>query len=216
MHHHHDGFHARPLRGALLHPAFTPRKQMGMNQSGFNRLFRVYERTIQVLAGSSVAVIVVVMVAQVIARYVFNASLIWAEELCRYILLWQTFLFVGYAYHRGELVILDLFSAYVSPAVYLAIRYLTAIPISVFLYMIITAGLAHASRFSRQMIPALDFIWTSLTGNELHVPVFWVYVAVPVGCTILLIHFLGRLATDTWRVAKGLPLQAPATMETAT
>ena len=189
---------------------------MGMKQSGFGRLFGAYERVIKLLAGGSMAVIVTVMVVQVIARYVFNASLIWAEELCRYILIWQTFLFVGYAYHRGELVILDLFSAHVSPRVYMAIRYLTAIPISVFLYMIIVAGWNHASRFARQMIPALDFIWTSLTGNELHVPVFWVYVAVPVGCTILLIHFLGRLAYDTWRVAKNLPLAPPATMETAT
>lgn len=187
-----------------------------MKQSGLGRLFGAYERVIKVLAGGSMAVIVTIMVVQVIARYVFNASLIWAEELCRYILVWQTFLFVGYAYHRGELVILDLFSTQVSPRVYMVIRFITAIPITVFLYMIITAGLGHASRFSRQMIPAVDFIWSSLTGNELHVPVFWVYVAVPVGCTVLLAHFLGRLAYDTWRVATGQPLQVPATMETAT
>ncbi|MDQ6437456.1 TRAP transporter small permease subunit [Mesorhizobium sp. LHD-90] len=187
-----------------------------MTRTGIIRLFSVYERAIQVLAGASMAVIVAVMVVQVIARYVFNSSLIWAEELCRYILIWQTFLFVGYAYYRGELVVLDLFSARVSPRTYMAIRFVTAIPIAIFLYLIISAGLGHALRFSAQMIPAIDFIWMSLTGKELHVPVFWIYVAVPLGCAILLAHFLGRLAYDAWRVAQGLPIQAPANGETMT
>ena len=38
------------------------------------------------LAGTSMLAIVVIMIVQVFARYVLNASLIWAEELCRYIL----------------------------------------------------------------------------------------------------------------------------------
>jgi len=182
-------------------------------QSVPTTLFNGYERAIKFLAGTSMGLIVIIMVVQVIARYVFNASLIWAEELCRYILLWQTFLFIGYAYHRGELVILDLFSTRVSPRVYMAIRYLTAIPVTIFLYMIIESGIGHALRFQAQMIPAIDFIWMSITGDELKVPVFWIYVAVPLGCSILLLHFLGRLAYDTWRVASGLPIEPPAQAE---
>ena len=117
-----------------------------MTQSGLTRTFGFYERAIRWLAGGSMAVIVTIMIVQVIARYIFNSSLIWAEELCRYILIWQTFLFVGYAYYRGELVVLDLFSSRVSPRTYMAIRILTAIPVAVFLYMIISAGLGHALR----------------------------------------------------------------------
>ena len=40
-------------------------------------------------------------------------------------------------------------------------------------------GIVHAGRFNAQTIPAIDFIWTSLVGKPAHVPVFWVYVAVP-------------------------------------
>lgn len=184
-----------------------------MSLSGPSKAFGLYERVSRALAGTFVGTIVVIMVVQVIARYVFNASLIWAEEFCRYVLIWMTFLFVGYAYHRGELVMLDLFSTKVSPRVYLAVRILTAIPVVVFLYLIISAGLAHALRFSAQIIPALNFIWMSLTGNELAVPIFWVYAAVPVGCTILLLHFLARLAHDIWCVAKGRPLQGTTRAE---
>lgn len=186
------------------------------NASLLMRLFNVYENAMKILAGTSMGLIVVIMVVQVIARYVFNASLIWAEELCRYVLIWQTFLFVGYAYYRGELVILDLFSTRVSPRKYMAIRFFTAIPITVFLYFIISAGLTHAMRFAAQKIPAVDFIWMSITGGPAGVPVFWVYVAVPLGCSILLAHFLFRLAYDTWLVANGKPLYVQPTGELMT
>lgn len=176
-------------------------------------LFSGYERVIKFLAGASMGVIVTIMVVQVIARYIFNSSLIWAEELCRYILLWQTFLFIGYAYHRGEMVVLDLFSTRVSPWAYMTIRLVTAIPVTIFLYMIIQSGIGHALRFGAQMIPAIDFIWMSLTGDELRVPVFWIYVAVPLGCALLLVHFLGRLAYDTWCVATGRPVSVPVNAE---
>lgn len=184
-----------------------------MMKLGFIKAFRFYERAIQLLAGGSMGVIVTVMVVQVIARYVFNSSLIWAEELCRYILIWQTFLFIGYAYHRGELVVLDLFSSWMKPRNYVAIRLLTAIPITIFLYLIINAGIGHALRFSKQIIPAVNFIWMSLTGDELNVPVFWIYVAVPLGCSILLVHFLGRLAYDAWCVANGQRIDLPKNAE---
>ena len=71
----------------------------------------------RLLAGTSMLAIVVIMVVQVFARYVLNASLIWAEELCRYILIWQSFLLIGIAYHQGELVALELLSGKVTPAV---------------------------------------------------------------------------------------------------
>lgn len=187
-----------------------------MLTSGLSRSFGLYERIMQLLAGTSTGIIVVVMVVQVIARYVFNSSLIWAEELCRYVLIWQTFLFIGYAYYRGELVALDLISAKTSPRLYLAIRLLTAIPISIFLYVIIKAGIGHALRYQAQIVPAFDFIWMSLTGNELKVPIFWIYVAAPVGCTILLVHFLGRLIRDAWCVAKGLPIEVSKSAESMT
>lgn len=184
-----------------------------MSSSGARRALGIYERVMQGLAGASVGTIVVIMVVQVIARYVFNASLIWAEEVCRYLLIWMTFLFAGYAYHRGELVLLDLFSSKVSPRTYLAIRILSGIPVIVFLCLIIQAGIGHALRFSAQIIPAANFIWMSLTGSEAAVPIFWVYAAVPVGCTILLVHFVARLAYDAWCVASGRPIEAVKSAE---
>ncbi len=163
-----------------------------MPQTG---LLGLYFRVMVFLAGASMGVIVTIMLVQIVARYVFNASLIWAEEMCRYILVWQTFLLIGIAYHQGELVILDLLGK-TSARIRFVIRVLITIPVAWFLILLIQHGWVHAGRFTRQTIPAVDFIWTSLTGHGAGLTVFWIYVSVPVGCTILLLHFVAGLIDD--------------------
>jgi TRAP-type C4-dicarboxylate transport system permease small subunit len=169
-----------------------------------------YLRVMRVLAGSSMLAIVIIMITQVIARYVFNASLIWAEELCRYILIWQSFLLIGIAHHQGELIVLDMLPAKLSPTVRLLIRLIVALPVCYFLYLMVRNGIVHAGRFNAQTIPAIDFIWTSLVGKPAHVPVFWVYVAVPVGCAILLAHIVANLANDALTLVTLKRSQQPA------
>jgi TRAP-type C4-dicarboxylate transport system permease small subunit len=159
---------------------------------------RWYGHVMRFLAGTSMLAIVVIMIVQVIARYVFNASLIWAEEMCRYILVWQSFLLIGIAYHHGELIVLDVLSTRLSPATRFLIRLIVTLPVCYFLFLMVQHGLIHAGRFKAQTIPAIDFIWMSLVGVPAQVPVFWVYVSVPVGCAILLVHLAAGLAGEAF------------------
>lgn len=170
-----------------------------------SRLWQGYAEGLKFIAGTSMLVVVVVMIAQVAARYLFNSSIIWAEELCRYILIWQTFLLIGFAYHQGELVALDLLSERISRKKLLALRLVVSLPVWYFLYATVVNGWTHASRFQNQSIPAIDFIWQSLTGQPANIPIFWVYVAVPVGCGLLLVHLIGRYAFDLWLALTGRP-----------
>ena len=169
------------------------------------RLWSGYVTALKFIAGGSMLVVVVVMVAQVAARYLFGGSIIWAEELCRYILVWQTFLLIGLAYHQGELVALDLLGGRISRGALLALRLVVSLPVWGFLWLMVEHGWAHADRFKGQNIPAIDFIWQSLAGHPAGVPVFWVYVAVPVGCALLLAHLVGSYLHDLWAYATGRP-----------
>ncbi len=54
----------------------------------------------EVLLTLMLIVISVVMIAQVISRYVFNASFSWSDELARYMLVWSCFLSVSYCVKR--------------------------------------------------------------------------------------------------------------------
>lgn len=177
----------------------------GALSSAAGRLWSGYVTALKVFAGVSMLVVVVVMVAQVVARYLLGGSIIWAEELCRYILIWQTFLLIGLAYHQGELVALDLLSHRLSRGSLLALRLVVSLPVWFFLYLMVEHGWVFAGRYSGQTIPAIDFIWQSLTGRTADVTVFWVYVAVPVGCGLLLAHLTGRYVYDLWAFLTGRP-----------
>lgn len=170
-----------------------------------------YRVTIESIGGAGMAVIVGVMIVQVVMRYVFNSSLIWAEELCRYILVWMTFLLAGVAFHRGELVAVDLVTGALPPKARLALKILVTLPIIIFLGIIVFYGWRFASRMGIQTIPAIDFIWSALgSKEEAEISVFWIYISAPVGCALLIAHMLTSLLIEARAVARGETIE-PAT-----
>jgi TRAP-type C4-dicarboxylate transport system permease small subunit len=149
------------------------------------------------LAALSMLVIVVVMAVQVFFRYALNESLIWAEELCRYVLIWMAFLFAGVAFHRGDFVAMDMIGQALPRTWRFALKVAVTIPAFVFLWLMVTNGYSYASRFTVQTLPAFDFIWMSVTGGRtLDVSIFWIYVSVSVGCALLFIHMVVALVLE--------------------
>jgi len=134
------------------------------------------------------------MVLQVFCRYVLGSSLIWAEEICRYLLVWMTFLFAGAAFQRGEMVGFEFLVRRLPPhakAWLLAPAYLVCVA---FLGVIAWYGWIFAEQNSSQAIPAADFIAQSLFGRDSGISIFWIYVSVPLGCVLLAVHMLARSA----------------------
>lgn len=160
------------------------------------KLLGSYARIMNALAGLSMLTIVIVMIVQVVARYVLNSSLIWAEELCRYILIWQTFLFIGIAYQRGELVAVEIVPDLLPRGGRILLKALVLIPILVFLWLMMVNGYVYALRFENQTIPALDFIWMSVAGETLSVSIKWIYISVAVGAGILGLHMVAALIAE--------------------
>lgn len=150
------------------------------------------------------AVIVAVMIAQVWSRYAMGGSLIWAEELCRYLLMWQTFLVLGLAYSKGEFVSLGFLPALLSNRGKWILKAISAVPIIAFLALITVYGADYASRFSNQTIPALDFIWESLFGRPLGLHIGYIYISVSVGSALMILHVTADVVTSFGPLMRGL------------
>jgi TRAP-type C4-dicarboxylate transport system permease small subunit len=60
-------------------------------------------------AGAILGVMLLVIMAQVVSRYVFNNSLSWTEELSKSLMVWTTFLVAPWALRSGANVAIDLF-----------------------------------------------------------------------------------------------------------
>ncbi|KEJ93016.1 TRAP transporter small permease [Synergistes jonesii] len=62
-----------------------------------------------------------VMLAQIFARYVFNSSMSWPEEFCRYCYVWSVFISLGYTIRRGSMlrvgIVMDMLPAAISNSV---------------------------------------------------------------------------------------------------
>jgi len=193
----------------------TPGKNGGVPRR-IERLKALYLRGVVWGAVGLTSSLVVIMGAEVFYRYVLNDSLIWAEEVARDIFIWMTFLFAGAAFQRGEMISIELlvgrFSRWgrvvlVAPA-YLCILALLAV--------IVWYGYVFADLNSSQTIPAVDFIWSGITGREnadVGLSMFWNYLSVPIGSAILFIHILFSLVGMIAAAIRGEDLRRVAPTE---
>lgn len=163
----------------------------------FHLVFRTGLKTLLVVL---MATLLTVMTAQVIMRYGFNSSLLWSEELCRYLLIWASFLAMIFAYERGEIAALSILANALPrvPALFLAI--LGGILSVAMCVALAWYGYIYATLAGSQPIPALSFILEDLFGAEApEAPhVFWVYIALPVGMVLLAL----RIVVDIARFAR--------------
>lgn len=160
-----------------------------MTISAFHQAFRA---GLKALLVALMASLLTVMTAQVIMRYGFNSSLLWSEELCRYLLIWSSFLAMIFAYERGEIAALSILANALPrvPALLLAIL---GGALSVALCATLAYyGYIYATLAGSQPIPALSFILEDLFGAVAPEapPVFWVYAALPFGMLLLALRIL--------------------------
>ena len=119
-----------------------------------------------------------IVFANVVLRYTTGDSIIWAEEVARHLMIWCTFLGAGLVLRFGGHVAIDNLHSAVGSRAARAIRLFVVLGIAVFcLFMAYFAVLyVWATRF--QTTAATD------------VPMAWIYVAMPVGFVLMLVHLL--------------------------
>jgi TRAP-type C4-dicarboxylate transport system permease small subunit len=164
---------------------------------------RLYNAAAIILASGLMMVLVVVMGVQVFFRYVLNDSLIWAEEVCRYSLVLLTFLLIGAAFERGELVRFDVLTNMLPERVKAPLNIFIYLMMIGFLWTLVYYGYRFAALNRHFSIPAADFIGTALFGGGAAgaISMYWLYLAIPVGCLILSGHFVLAVL----RILRGRP-----------
>jgi TRAP-type C4-dicarboxylate transport system permease small subunit len=172
---------------------------------------RAYHAAMFAALGALMAVLFAVMCVQVFFRYALNDSLIWAEEVCRYLLIWVSFLAVGLAYQRGEVAAMRVLIEALPVRLAAIVAILADGAVLVLLGFITVYGWRYAVFAGGQMIPAADFIWTDLFGGKgpVGLSLFWVYVAVPVGSVLLGAHIALHVLDCLRALSRGEPPRFP-------
>lgn len=118
------------------------------------------------------------VVANVFARYVFNHSFVWAEELSRYMMVWVGFLGAGLVLRVGAHIAVDVFQDLVPRRVAQAMR------VGVLAVLLVCIGAMGG--LGAQYV---EFAW----GQE--TPILnWnfgaVYLCIPIGAALMLVHLV--------------------------
>ncbi len=137
------------------------------------------------------AVMVGLVVANVFCRYVLNFSVIWAEEVSQYLMVWITFLGAGLALRQGRHVAVEMLQDRLAAQPRRQLRRGVLLALFAFLATTVVLGFRFAW-FARDMATPV-----------LNIPLGIPYLAVPIGALLAAIHLLliardyaaGRLET---------------------
>ena len=122
----------------------------------FPRLDRGLALLTEIPAAALVVLEVIILLAGVISRYVFNQPLTWSDELASILFLWLAMLGAVIALRRGEHMRLSTFVGRMSPAVRPWVESLALMLVIVFLVMFLPAALEHMEQQWPVVTPALE------------------------------------------------------------
>jgi TRAP-type transport system small permease protein len=152
-----------------------PRK---MRRSAINKLLEKYEKALNWVTSGILAVLLLIVLAQIASRYAFNSSLSWTEEAARYLMIWGVLLGVSLSYLNGYLISIDTFVNRFPASVKKAVRVFNLL-LSLFFTGILTVYGVN-----------LCILGTQMESPALEIPYLWIYLAVPVGAALLFVLFL--------------------------
>lgn len=147
---------------------------------------------------ATMAVLLAIMILQVFYRYGMNSSLIWAEEICRYLLIVASFLACGIAYKRGEIAAILLIDRLLPPRAARLVGLVRNALVLVLLGVLVYYGWRYAVLSGTHPVPGIGFLLGDLLGRPTPSPVsvFWIYVSLPAGMALLGAHVAAAMLRD--------------------
>ncbi len=149
-------------------------------------------RLVEIPAAALVVAEIFVLLAGVVARYVFRQPIVWSDELASLLFLWLAMLGAVVAFQRGEHMRMTALVGKVSPPVRAFLDVVAVAAALAFLLIVVEPAFEFASEESFITSPALD------------IPNVWRAAALPVGLGLMALSAVLRLAeAGSWRLVLG-------------
>ncbi len=122
---------------------------------------------------------------EVLARYLFNAPTIWAQELSQLLFLWATFLGISRALKRDQHIRISALESFMNQNTIRWLRLVTLVFISLLCLLVVIYG---------STIFWDSFVRGRSTGTMLNIPNWWSEAVIPAGFGILFLQSLAEIA----------------------
>jgi TRAP-type transport system small permease protein len=153
--------------------------------------FRYVDLVFKVLITVVLCALVFTVGANVFGRFVLNYSLPWADELSRYLFIWLIFVGAALAYFRGEHISVEFLVNKLPRRGIHALHLLRD--------LVVLGLLALLLRGAVPIIQATMGDRSALLG----VPLWWVYLSVPVAAVLMVAMCLYSIVQDVRGLARG-------------
>lgn len=141
----------------------------------YSRLLDILERIEKLILTVSVPVMVILMVYQVILRYIFSASNSWSEELIRYLFIFSTMIAASIAVRRNSHLQIDIFINRLSERLKKIFTIVSTLAGIVFLCMLFVYCLELCAHAAKNISPGV--------GISMAVP----YACMPMGSVLMIL-----------------------------
>lgn len=152
-----------------------------------DKLFKGLRSVLYWFSVAAMSVMLVVIFAQVVSRYLFNWTPEWSEELARYLFVWVVF--IGSALIMGEsghLAVQFVPNHFKGTAAGKALQVIINLSGYVFIVLLLVQGTKMMQVMTFQISPGLE------------IPMSWVYSVIPISAVLMLLY----LVKDTVRIVR--------------
>ncbi len=146
--------------------------------------FRLLSRLVEVLIVLSAGIIVTVVTIEVFLRYVMGRSLIFTDELCRYLMVWLVFLGGAIAVRDGAHIRINVLVKRLDPRMRRFVQVAALLLTTTFLVIVTVEGIKILPRQLYQMCITMD------------ISMFYFYLAIPVGSVLMIIFLLPQIRDE--------------------
>ncbi|SDJ92005.1 TRAP transporter small permease [Natronincola ferrireducens] len=154
------------------------------------KIINFYNAAEEYILVASLAFTVILVFIQVVMRYVFNQSLSWSEELCRYIFIWQVWLGASLGFRTKKHIAIEMIYDKLKgrgKIIYMFMSKIITLAFNVFLV-----------KYGFQLVQTM--IARGTVSSGMRIPLYIVYLSVPVSSLVIVCRIIGGIYSD----ARGL------------
>jgi C4-dicarboxylate transporter DctQ subunit len=153
-----------------------------------SKLSKSFENVQTKLCAFLLAFMCLMVVVQVVLRYVFSFSFVWSEELIRYLMIWMVMIGSALVQDRNEHVRIDFFPMLAGPRVRRVMETIFRLCALVFLLILTIKGVKMVY-FNRLF-----------ESSGLRISMLWASLAIPLGALLMGIYTVRDLIRDGHRL----------------
>lgn len=139
------------------------------------RFYDSLEKFLRIVLLVLVSGIVITTMLQIVARFILMVSIPWTDELARYLMIWASFVGLGVAYRKRELICVAFFREKLPPHLLKVTLLISDLLCSVFAIVIVMYGVKLCFQNVGQASPSM------------RISLGIIYAVVPLGCLLFLL-----------------------------